>query len=310
MTSWTKPAALRPGDLVGVCAPSSAVDPRALETGVAELSSLGFRVEVAPSAREKTRFTAGPAEARLRDLEAFFARPDVAGIFCARGGAGALGLLRALDPDLVRNHPKVFVGYSDSTALHLAFHRQGLVTFHGPLVAWELAAGNYDRASLLAAVMGQGAPFASEEGDLASLREGSAEGVLRGGCLSLLAAAAGTPWALSTEGEDSILFIEDVDEPPYRVDRMLVQLRESGALTGVRGIVFGDMRGCSPSVDEPYGLEEVILEALGTPAIPVALGLSSGHTKSPLVTLPLGVRARLECSEGGARFEIAEAGVL
>jgi muramoyltetrapeptide carboxypeptidase len=140
------------------------------------------------------------------------------------------------------------------------------------------------------------------------LRGGHGEGVVRGGCLSILAAAAGTPWALASGGEDTILFLEDVDERPYRIDRMLLQLRESGALAGVRGVVFGDMKGCAPRLDEPYRLEEVLLEALDGLDVPVALGLSSGHTSSPAVTLPLGVRARLRCGER-ASFEVLEAAV-
>jgi len=194
------------------------------------------------------------------------------------------------------------------TLLHLYLNRQGLVTFHGPLAAWELANGTYDRPSFLWAVTGQGTPYASEPDELVALRPGTAEGVLRGGCLSLLSAAAGTPWALETGGEPTILFLEDVDEKPYRIDRLLMQLRQSGALEGVVGIVFGDMKGCSPALDADYSLEDVILEALTGLEVPIALGLSSGHTTHPFVTLPLGVRARLTCGDE-ARVELLEAAV-
>jgi muramoyltetrapeptide carboxypeptidase len=132
--------------------------------------------------------------------------------------------------------------------------------------------------------------------------------VLRGGCLSLLAAACGTPWAFSTAGEDTVLFLEDLDEAPYRVDRLLCQLREAGAFDRVRGIVFGDMKGCSPSVNDDYGLEDVLLSALEGLDIPIALGLSSGHTSSPMITLPFGVRARLDCGES-ADFRVLESAV-
>jgi len=141
-----------------------------------------------------------------------------------------------------------------------------------------------------------------------ALAEGTAEGVLRGGCLSLLAAAAGTPWALRSLDE-TILFVEDVDEKPYRIDRLLRQLRASGALQGVTGVVFGDMKGCAPGFDEDYALEDVLLEALAGLDVPIALGLSSGHTTLPNVTLPLGVRARPECGNGEARFAVLEAPV-
>jgi muramoyltetrapeptide carboxypeptidase len=125
----------------------------------------------------------------------------------------------------------------------------------------------------------------------------------------MLAAVAGTPWAMRSLDEPAILFLEDVDEKPYRIDRMLRQLRASGALQGVAGIVFGDMKGCAPGFDEDYALEDVLLEALAGLDVPIALGLSSGHTTLPNVTLPLGVRARLECGNGEASFAVLEAPV-
>jgi muramoyltetrapeptide carboxypeptidase len=178
------------------------------------------------------------------------------------------------------------------------------------MVAWELAAGAaaYDHASLWHALTGEGEPLAAGPG-LRALRDGTAEGVLRGGCLSLLAACAGTPWALRTADEPTILFVEDVDEPPYRVDRLLRQLRLSGALAGVRGIVFGEMRGCAAAAEAGYGLEDVLAEALDGCAGPLAIGLPSGHVSGAAVTLPLGVAARLVCGGGEVRFEVCEAAV-
>ena len=185
------------------------------------------------------------------------------------------------------------------------------MSLHGPMVARELADGDdaYDRPSLRHGLTGEGAPYASQPDDLVSLASGNGEGVLRGGCLSLLAAAAGTPWARRGTDEPTLLFVEDVDEKPYRIDRMLRQLRASGALQGVTGVVFGDMKGCSPAFDDDYRLEDVLLEALDGIEVPVALGLSSGHTAHPNLTLPLGVRARLECRSEEARFEVLEAPV-
>jgi muramoyltetrapeptide carboxypeptidase len=294
--------------VVGICAPGGAVDAARLDKGVAALRELGFEVRASEGLRERSRFAAGDVERRLAELQGLFEDDAVAGIMCARGGAGAGWLLPRLDADLLRAHPKVFVGYSDITLLHLYLNRLGLVTFHGPMAAWELANGTYDRASFLGAVTGEGPLYASEADDLVSLRPGTAEGVLRGGCLSLLAAAAGTPWALRAGGEPTLLFLEDVDEKPYRIDRLLMQLRLSGALDGVAGIVFGDMKGCAPGLDADYSLEDVILDALGGLPVPIALGLSSGHTSHPFVTLPFGVRARL-VSGDDARFEVLEAAV-
>ena len=308
MTPWTRPRALRRGDLIGVSAPAGVIDEARLDQGVAELEALGYRVRVTPFARGRCRFNSGRVEERLADLQSLLHDDEVKAIVAARGGAGAGWLVPHVDLALLRTHPRAIVGYSDLTFLHLACNRAHVVSFHGPMVAWELATGHYDRPSFAAALGGEGAPYRTEAGDVVPLRKGEAEGRLRGGCLSILAAAAGTPWALTTEGEPTILFIEDVDEKPYRIERMLMQLRQSGALDGVRGIVFGDMKGCSPRLDAGYGLEEVLLDALSGLDVPIALGLSSGHTGSPNVTLPLGTRARLVCGED-ARFEVLEASV-
>ena len=292
-------------------APSGPVDEERLHRGVAELERLGFAVRIAEGVLERRGFTAGTMENRLRQLHGVFADPGVSAIMCARGGAGALQLLPHLDRDLLRENPKPLVGYSDITCLHLEMERLGLTSLHGPMVARELADGDtaYDMPSLWHALTGEGEPYASGPDDLVALAGGSGVGVLRGGCLSLLAASAGTPWALRSLDEPTLLFVEDVDEKPYRVDRMLRQLRASGALQGVTGVVFGDMKGCAPGFHEDYALEDILLEALDGLEVPVALGLSSGHTAHPNVTVPFGVPARLECRGGEARFAVLEAPV-
>ena len=302
-----RPRALRPGDLVGICAPAGPVDRAAAEQGAATLRSMGFEVRLSEAIFERHRFTAGMRERRLADLQSLFLDEAVSGIVCARGGAGSAWLLPRLDAARLKDHPKVFVGYSDITFLHLYLHRLGLVTFHGPMAARELADGGYDAASFRA-VTSDATLYMSSAEDLEVLRRGRAEGILRGGCLSILVAAAGTPWAFRSDPEGTILFIEDVDERPYRIDRMLFQLRAAGQLDGVKGIVFGDMKGCASSFSDPYSLEDVLLEALQGLDVPIALGLSSGHTLSPCVTLPFGVRARLECGDH-ASFEVLEAAV-
>jgi muramoyltetrapeptide carboxypeptidase len=303
----TKPRALKPGDLVAVAAPSSAVERDQVGRGVAELLSLGFRVRVPDDLYSRHFFTAGTVERRVAELHALFKDKEVAAIVCARGGAGAGRLLSQLDAEIIRANPKVFVGYSDVTALHLYLDSLGLVTFHGPMIAREFAGAVYDRAEFKSTVMG-GAPLSTPDGHMVALRVGMAEGVVRGGCLSLLAAAAGTPWPLRTEGEDTILVLEDVDERPYRLDRMITQLRDSGALAGVRGIVFGVMKGCAPRQVDGYVLQDVLMAALEGLGGPVAMGLSTGHTDGRFVTVPLGVRARLTCGPG-ARLEVLEAAV-
>jgi muramoyltetrapeptide carboxypeptidase len=305
----TKPRALQRGGLVGLCAPSGPIEEEALARGLGELHSLGFRVRVPDDILAKTGFTAGSVERRVQELHGLFADPEVECVLCVRGGAGALQLLGRLDAELIRAHPKPFVGYSDATALHLFLGRLGLVSVQGPMAGRGLHPDGYDRASFLQAVCGEGEPYRSSEDDLEVLRTGRGEGVLRGGCLSLLAAAAGTPWALSPDPEGTILFLEDVRERPFRLDRMLTQLRHAGAFAQVKGIVFGEMKGCAPEADADYTLEDVLGEALQGLDVPVALGLSSGHANGPIVSLPLGVRARLECDDGGARFEVREPAV-
>jgi muramoyltetrapeptide carboxypeptidase len=303
--------ALKPGDLIGVAAPAGPVDEERLIRGVAELERLGFAVRVPDGVLQRKGFTAGTVANRLEQLHGLFSDPAVSAVACARGGAGVVQLLPHLDRDLLREKPKPLLGYSDVTLLHLEMERLGLASLHGPMVARELAEGDtaYDRKSLWHALTGEGTPYESGPDDLVPLAEGTAEGVLRGGCLSLLASAAGTPWAMLPQDAPTILFVEDVDEKPYRIDRMLRQLRASGALQGVTGIVFGDMKGCAPGFHEDYRLEEVVLEALEGLEVPIALGLSSGHTAHPNVTLPLGVRARLECVNGEAWFMVREAPV-
>jgi muramoyltetrapeptide carboxypeptidase len=300
--SALRPKALRPGDTVGVCAPSGPVNPDRLARGVSALEEMGYRVRVGDAVRRRRRFTAGSPDERLADLHALWADDGVAAIVCARGGAGAVQIIDRLDLDLVRAHPKVFVGYSDLTLVHLALGRLGQVSVHGPMAAIELAEGTFDRASFAAATAG-GPRYTSDPEDLEVVVAGEASGVLRGGCLSLLANAVGTPFALAPE-EDTILFLEDVDEAPYRIDRMLWQLRSAGAFARVRGFVFGDMRGCAPPLEADFALEDVIREVLAPLGAPVALGLSSGHTNNPFVSLPFGVEAQLACAPGDVRLAI------
>lgn len=305
-----KPKALRPGDLVGVCAPSGPVDPDRLQAGVAALEALGLRVRVPDGLAEaRELFMAGPVQRRLDELLALFDDPEIAGIVCARGGAGALQLLARLDPARLCTRPKVFVGYSDATPLHVLLNRRGIVSFHGPMLARDFAGGLADERSFVAAVMGAEAPCALVGEPLVALHPGAGEGTLLGGCLSLLASLVGTPWALRP-WTDTVLFLEDRDEPPYRLERLLWQLRVAGFFERAQGVVFGEMQGCNTGPGAPYRLEDVLRRALDGLDLPIAMGLSSGHTTRPNLTLPLGVRARLDCDDSEARFEVLEPAVV
>src|ERR1700678_374981 len=290
-----KPPALRPGDTVGIVAPASNVKRSDLEAGCEALRREGYRPFYFDSIFDRDLYFAGTAKRRLRELEEMFARDEVRAIICARGGYGANYLLDAFDLDQVRSHPKIFVGYSDLTALLTYFSdATGLVTFHGPMVAKDWAhEDGVDLASWLSAVS-TAAPWGlnlDADSGVSALVEGSAEGILYGGCLSILVASLGTPYEIETAG--TILFIEDIAAKPYQIDRMLMQLKLAGKLQDVRGIVFGEMIDCRQSSGQDYTLEEVVLRVVGDLGIPVAYGLRSGHVSRANVTLPFGVRAKL-----------------
>jgi muramoyltetrapeptide carboxypeptidase len=305
----TKPPALRPGDTVGIVAPASNIQRDLLLQGCEGLRGLGYVPVYSESIFERDLYFAGTLERRIRELEEMFVRDDVRAVFCARGGYGANYLLSRLDPSKIATHPKIFVGYSDITSLLTCFCDSArFVTFHGPMVTKDFAhEEGVDLASWQAAVTGQsGYELVANPGsEVKPLRQGSAEGTLYGGCLSILAASLGTPHEIRTEG--TIFFLEDLNAKPYQIDRMLVQLREARKLSGVKGIVFGEMLDCRQSPNQDYTLEEVILRAIGDLGIPVAFGLRFGHVTRKNVTLPLGVRAALEVTPSEVSLRVLEA---
>ncbi|HXX27959.1 MAG TPA: LD-carboxypeptidase [Terriglobales bacterium] len=302
-----KPPALKPGDTVGVIAPASNIKRDLVEAGLNQLRAMGYRTLVLPSIFDEDLYFAGSVERRTRELEEMFARPEVRAVVCARGGYGTNYLLEEIDLERLRSHPKIFVGYSDVTTLLTYFaDALGVVTFHGPMVAKDFAhPGGVHLPSWEAALGGSAGWSADTSSTLKVLVEGSAEGILYGGCLSMLVASIGTPYEIHTDG--TILFLEDVGVKPFQIDRMLMQLKLSGKLQGVRGIVFGEMLDCMQTKDQPYSLEEVILRVVGDLGVPVACGLRSGHVSRENVTLPIGVGAAFEAGEDGVRLRILEA---
>jgi muramoyltetrapeptide carboxypeptidase len=240
-----------------------------------------------------------------------FVRKDVEAIICARGGYGANYLLEALDLEKIKKHPKIFVGYSDVTTLLTYFRdKAGLVTFHGPMVAKDwLHQDGVDLASWHAALAETAAwePRLDADSGAKGLVDGAAEGILYGGCLSILIASLGTPYEIKTAG--TILFLEDLAAKPFQIDRMLVQLKLAGKLDGVRGIVFGEMRDCMQNANQGYALEEVVLRVVGKLGVPVAYGVRSGHVTSGNITLPIGVRAGLTVRGGQVSLKILESAV-
>lgn len=303
-----KPRALLPGALLGIVSPASAARPELVAAGVAELERKGYRTKVFAHALARgPLYYAGTVAERVEDLHAAFADPEVKAIVCTRGGWGSAELLPFLDAELIRANPKVFVGYSDLTSLQLWLRREcGLVCFYGPMVAADFAkADGVEWRSWRAALEDSTSwPMGTDDG-LRVLKPGVAEGVLEGGCLTIVAESLGTRFA--PRGWDGVLFLEDVGTKPYQWDRMLCHLRYSGLLEGVRGIVFGDMQQCV-AVEERGLLEGAILHALHDFAGPVAIGLRCGHVDGGNWTVPLGVRVRLKCGNQ-ATVEFSEAAV-
>jgi muramoyltetrapeptide carboxypeptidase len=303
-----KPPALRPGDNIGIVAPASYFNRAQFEAGCAALRQMGYNPVYDESIFDRDLYFAGSVERRARELEKMFARDDVKAIICARGGYGSNYLLPALDIRIISSHPKVFIGYSDNTSLQTYFcDAANLVTFHGPMVAKDFAKSDgVDVESWQSALMGRENwrfDFGSNSG-VKPLALGSAEGVLYGGCLSMLIESIGTPYEIRTQG--TILFVEDIAAKPYQIDRMLMHLKLAGKLKGVRGIIFGEMLDCVQTLNQGYTLEEVVMRVVGELGIPVAYGLRSGHVSHENITLPMGVSALLNVGGTGVTLEILE----
>ena len=296
-TPRIKPRALRPGDKVGIVAPASNVKRELLEAGCDGLRRAGYEPFYFESILERDLYFAGPAERRARELEDMFMRDDIRAIICARGGYGSNYLPLLLDPAKIVSHPKILVGYSDLTTLTCCMaDSANFVTFHGPMVAKDFAiADGVDMESWQNALGGAEEWIIAEGSGARPLLPGQAEGILYGGCLSMLVASLGTPHEIRTAG--TILFVEDIATKPYQIDRMLMQLKLAGKLKDVRGLLFGEMVDCRQGPDQNYTLEEVVLRVVEDLRIPVAFGLRSGHVSRANITLPIGVKARLEVGD-------------
>jgi muramoyltetrapeptide carboxypeptidase len=297
-----KPFALRRGDAIGIVAPASPVEVARLKEGIRELEAIGYRVIANQGVLARDGYFAGDHVSRTNALMRYLEDPSVRAIFCARGGYGSNYVVehltsRALLGRLQKQAPKIVMGYSDVTTL-LTFLSQALgwVTFQGPMVTKDLSAGEtgYDRIQM-EQVLANAQRGASLETDAHTLRAGEAEGRLLGGCLPMLAATLGTPYEIDTRG--TILLLEDVDEKPFRIDRMLFHLRKAGKFRDIKAAVFGEMPGCGLTGTPMESLREIILHAFEGTDIPIVFGLRFGHNTGKCLTLPLGVRARLEAAD-------------
>jgi muramoyltetrapeptide carboxypeptidase len=309
------PKALKPGDTVGLITPSSYVsDPDELAFAKRFCEFFELKWKLGKNVGQRYGYLAGTAQQRVDDLHAMFSDPGISGVFCIRGGYGSAQMLDKLDYDLIRRNPKVFLGYSDITALHVAIgRRSGLVTFHGPVSLSHLT--DWSQQHLRGAIFAtkpigrvtnppESNPLRAGH-TMRTVHGGTARGRLAGGNLTLLSTTLGTPYEIDATGK--ILLMEDIGEDIYRIDRMFTQLRLAGKLKSAAGIVVGECKDCPPpGHDSAYSLGEVIDYLLGDLNIPVLYGLSFGHTIDQ-VTLPLGAMATLDADQ--QTLTVEEAGV-
>lgn len=291
---------LKPHDLVGIVAPAGPLlDHGVLDKGLQTLHTLGFRTTVGRHALAASGYLAGADAQRAAELMEMFSRPEVRAIVCLRGGYGTMRLLDDIDYDLIRKNPKILVGFSDITGLHLAIRKRcGLVTFHGPMVSTDFGKqlSTFTREQFLRVLTAGAGPrpiINPPDGPRpVTVTPGQARGELVGGNLTLVTALLGTPFEIETRGR--ILFLEEVGENPYRLDRMLSQLRLAGKLTAAVGVIFGECEDCgSGPGGQGSSVAHVLKDRLGDLGLPCFYGLAIGHG-THRATLPLGVTATMD----------------
>ena len=285
--SVIKPPGLVAGDLIGIISPAGPVNKPDLQAGLKKLKTSGFKIRIAPHVYNTKGYLAGEDEARLDDLHAMFRNQDIKAVLCARGGYGSMRLLEGIQYDLIRNNPKIFVGYSDITALLMAFHTMtGLITFHGPMVR-EFATGLHDNWVDMLHLFSSNNPFQLDISDGAVLIPGRAAGTLIGGNLSMLCHLAGTPFLSFFDG--CILFVEEKGEPLYRIDRMLTHLTLTDMLKGLSAIIAGTFEECG----DISAIDDLLKKMALDLNIPLVTRLPVGHGQKNQ-TLPLGLTAELD----------------
>jgi muramoyltetrapeptide carboxypeptidase len=289
---------------VRIVAPASPVKQEMFDRGVQVIRDLGFTPVYSDPFR-KWRYLAGEDEHRRAEFLEALKDVDCSAIFFARGGYGSSRLL--YDASFkVSFTPKILLGCSDTTTLHLYFQKlHGWNVFHGPMPSGDFSRGQLHSDSLLKSLCGA-QPYELQPENVECLLQGNAEGILTGGCLTLLDASIGTEW--EPDLNNTILFLEDVSVKPYQIDRMLTHLLQTGKLQKVRAFIFGEMKDCIQIENQGYTLQEVILDSLGKLGKPIYFGFPSGHVSGPNWTIPLGVQARISCNKQ-FRLEILESPV-
>lgn len=300
---------LQPGDTVGLISPASSVSPQQFLTAVQHLESLGFIVVTGKHATLEHGHLGGLDHQRLEDLHQMFADPKIDGIWCARGGYGCTRLLPDLDFELIRQNPKPLIGYSDITVLlNAIFQETGLIGFHGPLGISEFS--EYTVSNLKNTVFGEATNCLISQPEGAtppySIHRGTAEGRFVGGNLALLAAMTGTPH--QPDYQNKLVFIEEIAEKPYQIDRMLTQLLQGTNMKDAAGILLGTFVKCGiPAKGSSLSLEATLQDRLGALGIPVIYGAPFGHIDDQF-TIPVGGKGRLEATDQGITIQILETG--
>lgn len=304
MKKARKPLRLKKGATIGLIAPSSPIQPNKYEKSIRNLKNLGFKLVFGKSVKKADGYLAGSDKERLDDLHAMFENPEIDGIWCIRGGYGSARFIPDIDFDLIKRNPKVFIGYSDITALLIAIHQQtGLICFHGPVAASEFS--SYTQQQVQAVLMQPQSTYTiaqnkeNEENNDSLfqdfvIRPGIASGKLTGGNLSLICSLIGTPWQMKIKNR--LLFIEDIGESPYRIDRMLTQLNQHYDLNKAAGIILGVFLGCERKDEGSWTLRQTLTDRFKHLSVPIMYGLSVGHIDN-MCTLPLGIEAELNTQQ-------------
>lgn len=290
-----KPKALKPGDTVALTAPAGILpDYSEFDRMKKDLESFGFNVVFGEFVRSRYGYLSGKDHERALDLNRFFANPDIDGIIAVRGGWGCSRILPYLDFEQIRNYPKVYCGFSDNTTLHLALlANSGLVSFHGPNGASEW--NSFTKNSFRDVVMNGNRSLFHSESAVRTITSGRASGHLIGGNLTILTTSLGTPYQPDFNG--AILYLEDIGEAPYKVDRMLTHLSAAGALRNINGFIFGKCTDCGSSSSRGFNLNQVLKQHIDALGIPAISGVDIGHEANNM-TIPVGVIAELDADNG------------
>jgi muramoyltetrapeptide carboxypeptidase len=311
------PPALKKGSTIGITAPASGVDNGEIQEGIALLKASGYSIVLGNTLTRKFGYLSAPDSERAAEFMEFVERPDIDCILCARGGYGVMRILPMLDFSVIRANPKIIIGYSDITALLVAITKlSNVITYHGPVASstFDSFTVDYFKKALckpysedndITAKNEDFVPITFSDSRITTLTEGVAKGRLTGGNLSMIVATLGTPYEIDTK--DSLLFLEDIAEEPYRIDRMLTQLWLAGKLQQCSGIILGQFKNCEakriPGFEVSFSLQEVLQSRITSLGIPAVYGLPIGHVKSKM-TIPLGVMAELNAA--GKSFTIME----